>query len=852
MAFVNGETDGVIGLVGSGSGSLLSTSGTDGILGLVGTANLLAVAYITEANAISSTQIRVEFNQPIDVNIALALAASWRVNRISAGSALVSVLSVIVSDDELVFSVDLVTSEMTDSGSYSVQVISTAVTSFGVPIAQDVKTFTGVGVEPEVLVVVATSLTTAEVRFTEAVRNAGAVADAATYTFSDSLLVFEVVSVSGAIVTLRTGEQDPSILYTLTVDGLIHDNAINPLTVPVDSPMLGFTAPAEIPNPLQLSMYQFLPANLREIDRSKGKEFIKRFFEGPQAIWSVINQGILSLLDLWNVVKIKDEHVYLLQEITGWTETLAAIPDALEPETRRRLIAASVDFWKARGPEDTIENIIRLATGARARVLNYFDFRWVVGETHFGEEHDGNDPWLIANSPLDNAPIQFGALTRYTGDEETLQNEEIEMDETDVLLVFTICKGHRPVSLIFPSPFSTLSYDGTALNALGSVEASDYLIQAWWLQGQAGKTADLEWQFVADAAPPDSAWTVFAQKVLAVSNILTSEGKINSTGTTVNEAMISNDRMRFLSACLAQSAITVVSPLDALIASASVNSMHTRMGGRAGAENVTGLDFSQASSGVIGMLSVGLLGAPSGFVSGGEQEYHVRVVDDGTLDRVLVRNLVKVTRPINERVDILYIAFLDLFTTDGDKSQWEDESGVSVVEDGVMTLPADDAEESTYVSVDGSLTWSEYSVTWRVSGDTSFDLVFYRASETDQYFVRIITAATSSSGRGTLELWVRNASVDTLLVDESLPEGFLFADEVFHAVRVEIVRTGATNAIKVIVDSEIIMTDTDATHTAGSIGIRRQDSESGGIMTLDEAELFFLPASVDFVGINSN
>ena len=51
------------------------------------------------------------------------------------------------------------------------------------------------------------------------------------------------------------------------------------------------------------------------------------------------------------------------------------------------------------------------------------------------------------------------------------------------------------------------------------------------------------------------------------------------------------------------------------------------------------------------MLSVGLLGKPSGVISGGEQEYQVRVVDDGSLDRELVRNLIKLTRPVNERVD---------------------------------------------------------------------------------------------------------------------------------------------------------------------------------------------------------
>jgi hypothetical protein len=232
-------------------------------------------------------------------------------------------------------------------------------------------------------------------------------------------------------------------------------------------------------------------------------------------------------------------------------------------------------------------------------------------------------------------------------------------------------------------------------------------------------------------------------------------------------------------------------------------------------------------------------------------EYQIRVVDDGSLNRELVRNLARVTRPSNERVDIFYTGFLDLFTTDDDKSQWTDEEGVSEVEGGAMILPDDAAIESTFVDLDQSLIWAEYSVTWLVKGETTFDLLFYRASEEDHYFVRVITAPTSSNGRGDIELWERNGGVDTMIADAALPEGFLFSDDVNHAIRVEIVRVGATNAIKVILDAEIILTVNDATHAAGSIGIRRQTSNNGGALTLGDIEMFFLPASVDFIGINT-
>lgn len=852
MAFVDGSTVGLTYVIGSGQGSLLATSATDGLLYVIGTANLLEPAFITEANAISSTQIRVEFSQSVDRTVAIELASNWRVNRLGSGIALVTVASVIIAEGLSITSIDLVTSEMTQGGNYSVQTISQAVTANGIPLAQDAKTFTGIGEAPEILVVVAASATSAQVRFTEAIRNSADVTNPTTYTFDNGLTVEEVLAISGNIVTLKTSEQDPEILYTLTVDGLINDNAMNPLVVPADSPMLGFRTPAEAVQALQLEMYRFLPANLREIDRTKGREFIKRFLDGPQAVWRVINDNIIALLDLWNIAKIRDEHVYLLQDILGWVQRYAAIPNALEPATKRRLLAASAAFWKGRGPEDAIENVIRLTTGARARVLNYFDFRWVVGETHFGEEHDGEDPWLIANSPQSNEAIQLASTVRYAGDATTLQSQSLAMGEADVLLVFTVSKGHRPVSFLEPTPFSTLRHGTVDLNPLGFIEHESLLIEAWWLRGRKSITANLEWQFVNDVAPPDSAWAVIAQTVIDVAKFFPSSGQINGVGTTVNEGLESNEQMRFISVAGARFPLSVATPGESLLVNSIVNNLSTRVSTSAGSAGATGMGFSQGTSGVIGMLSVGLLGKVSGIISGGEQEYQIRVVDDGTLDRELVRNLAKITRPTNERVDIFYVGFLDQFTTDNDKSQWEDEEGVSEVVDGTMVLPADVALESTFVNLDGSLVWSQYSVTWKAAGDTSFDLIFYRASETDHYFVRIITAATSSSGRGTVELWARNANVDSLIDSEDMPEGFMFSDEVYHSVRVEIVRVGLTNSIKVLVDAEVILTATDATHTAGSIGIRRDDAESSGPLTVDDVELFFLPASVDHIDINSN
>jgi hypothetical protein len=402
-----------------------------------------------------------------------------------------------------------------------------------------------------------------------------------------------------------------------------------------------------------------------------------------------------------------------------------------------------------------------------------------------------------------------------------------------------------------------MRFNGIQLSKLGFLETinnpsgREILLEAWWMRGAKAMTGNLEWQFANTLAPPNSGWCVFYKQVVDLANIFVSAGSIRVNATQINEAMESNTRMQFLSLCAGHAAVTTASPTEDLIAEEVTTAVRARVGTRAGIEDATGLTFNGATANTLAMLSVGLLGQPSGVISGGEQEYQVRVVDDGSLDRELVRNLVKLTRPLNERVDIFYVGFLDLFVTDGDKSQWTDEAGVSVVSGGTMTLQLNSALESTYVSVDQSLSWSTYSVTWKVKGDATFDLLFYRVAETDHYFVRVITALNSVSGRGTIELWVRNANVNTLLSTEELPLGFFFSDELNHCIRVEVVRVGALNAIKVIVDAEIILSVNNGVHTAGSVGIRRQTSNGGGVLTLDEIELFFLPASVDRIDINS-
>jgi hypothetical protein len=101
--------------------------------------------------------------------------------------------------------------------------------------------------------------------------------------------------------------------------------------------------------------------------------------------------------------------------IVGWTSQLDYIVNELTLEELRRLISVSVKLWKERGTEPALVDVLYLATGARCRALNWFDFRWILGEDYIGEEWDGLDSWLIS-LPGEDARAEYLSNLRIVDD----------------------------------------------------------------------------------------------------------------------------------------------------------------------------------------------------------------------------------------------------------------------------------------------------------------------------------------------------------------------------------------------------------------------------------------------------
>lgn len=393
------------------------------------------------------------------------------------------------------------------------------------------------------------------------------------------------------------------------------------------SPMIGFVeVDLTATRPLQLRIYEFLHDPIKVADQLQGNQFVERLLTGSQEVWNGIDRSIRALPKMWSITEVADRLLVYLKWIVGWTSELDSITDELDSAALRRLISASVPFWKVRGTENAMAELLTLTTGARLRIWNWFDLRWIVGETALGEELSGYDPWML----------------------------------------------HLP-------------------------------------------------------------------------------------GPTAYDEMQSN----------------------------------------------------------------------------------VRIVDDGTLNRRLVRNVVKLTRPSGERVTIDYIGFLDMFTTVGDDSQWEHNGvGTAVVADGKMTLSG--GADIVAVTSDSD-NWLNYTFTARVRGNG--DLEFFRSADTDYYFVRIDIAAN------TLTIGKVLAGVESTIDQIELVFWFgleLQAD-LFYAIRVVVATEPPGTRIAVYFDGNDAFNLNDTTHVEGSIGFL----SSSGAFEIDDIEMYFNPLTSDYIDINS-
>jgi len=232
---------------------------------------------------------------------------------------------------------------------------------------------------------------------------------------------------------------------------------------------------------------------------------------------------------------------------------------------------------------------------------------------------------------------------------------------------------------------------------------------------------------------------------------------------------------------------------------------------------------------------------------------NLRIVDDGTLDRELVKSIVKLMRPCSERYEISYIAFLDQFTVDGDYSQWQrwlldPTAEEPIVEGGEIILDDAVAGAQGVVILDiDSQGWNNYVVYARMKMGLDVPVPgaigFYVQGEPgtfDGFYLALYPQIDM------VEMGTFNGGP---LIQQSAP--FPIDSEVYYGVRIEVTSALAPGELSVTVYVDEVKTidqhDVPELFSNGSIGIGHPGGQTS---TYSEVEVVLLPMDSDIIEIN--
>jgi len=191
----------------------------------------VASLYASAVRAQGANKIRIDFTNNVFKDSPGTFPGSWaltepesyEITPVSPGAAHVVVQSVTLPVGQTYPSyVILDVTEMTDAAQYALSLVGNIVSIDNEPAGAIPTYFYGVGDSPTVILVLAQSKNSVQVRFSEPLSVNSAVWDTSNYVFDNGLIVQEVTAVQGSIVTLKTSDQTPGQLYQLTVLGHLH------------------------------------------------------------------------------------------------------------------------------------------------------------------------------------------------------------------------------------------------------------------------------------------------------------------------------------------------------------------------------------------------------------------------------------------------------------------------------------------------------------------------------------------------------------------------------------------------------------------------------------------------------
>ena len=185
---------------------------------------------------------------------------------------------------------------------------------------------------------------------------------------------------------------------------------------PIVEAFLGYRPTADELDVFPFEMYRFIIRALRDRDQNEsigGTRLLERFLMGPQEVWLDLHRAGTSLNTIFDPEEIADDYLESLAHLVGFGKDLVDITGTATNDELRRIVAGAIEFWRQRWLDSGIVAAVRIVTGNRFKVRDYFDFRFVIGETSIAEDLKNTDPNMISVKTRNFFREGTDGITRY-------------------------------------------------------------------------------------------------------------------------------------------------------------------------------------------------------------------------------------------------------------------------------------------------------------------------------------------------------------------------------------------------------------------------------------------------------
>lgn len=175
---------------------------------------------VSQVFALTKNKIRIVFDSPMNDDEELISPDNYILEPISSNGVQLYYEEIEPENISYPNYIDVICSEMTDSILYQATVLYGPTSKDNSPIDPNNNTisFTGKGEKPTVLRLETISPNRVDVIFSEPMLDNEDIKNLVNYSFDNGLNILEILEVDGDRVKLVTTDQDPGVLYTLTIN----------------------------------------------------------------------------------------------------------------------------------------------------------------------------------------------------------------------------------------------------------------------------------------------------------------------------------------------------------------------------------------------------------------------------------------------------------------------------------------------------------------------------------------------------------------------------------------------------------------------------------------------------------